>query len=709
MAAVTARVLGQGIERLDGHDKVAGEARYAGDRRPHDAAYVAPLQADIARGAVVSVDADAALALPGVLHVLWHGNAPALEVDDGELAVLQSDRIAYRGQIIGAVVADSLETARQAARLVRVHAEAEPHDSVLTHGHPRLYKPESVNPGLETDTEEGDLEAAIAQAEVVVDAVYETPAFHNNPMEPHTTTALWEGGDLVLYDSNQGVQPVRSAVAHAFGLVPERVRVIAPHVGGGFGSKGTPRPHVILAAMAARAVERPVKLAVTRQQMFAFVGYRTPTIQRLRLGAGRDGRLTAVSHEVEEQTSTVVEFAEQTALPTRMMYAAPARRTRHRLAALDVPTPSWMRAPGESPGMYALESAMDELALACGIDPIELRIRNEPDVDPETGNPFSSRGLVECLRRGAEAFGWGSREPQPRAPRTGAWLIGTGVAASTYPARRRPSEAAARAEADGTYTIRLGAADIGTGARTVLAQIAADCLEADVASVRVEIGDTELPAAPLAGGSMGTASWGSAVAKACAALRRRIADDYAGVVPAGGLAAHADTSAEIDADAPLARHAFGAQFAEARVNAVTGEVRVPRLLGVFAAGRILNPRTARSQLIGGMTMGLSMALHEESVMDGRFGDYVNHDFASYHIAACADVEEIEADWIEEDDEHLNPMGSKGIGEIGIVGTAAAVANAVHHATGVRIRDLPIRPDKLLGRLSSRPRAASSAR
>jgi xanthine dehydrogenase YagR molybdenum-binding subunit len=508
---------------------------------------------------------------------------------------------------------------------------------------------------------------------------------------------VWDGDRLLLYDSNQGVQPVQTAVAQAFGLDPERVRVVAPHVGGGFGSKGTPRPHVVLAAMAALVVDRPVTVAVTRQQMFAFVGYRTPTIQRLRLGAEPDGTLTAVSHEVVEQTSTVVEFAEQTAIPTRMMYAAPARRTRHRLAALDVPTPSWMRAPGECPGMYALESAMDELAIECGVDPIELRIRNEPDIDPETGNPFSSRGLVECLRRGAERFGWAGRDPAPGSRRHGAWLAGTGVAASTYPARRRPSEAAARADGDGTYTIRLGASDIGTGARTVLAQIAAECLEVDAAHVRVELGDTRLPAAPLAGGSMGTASWGSAVAKACAALRSRIAEDYAGVVPAGGLEAHAETSAEIEADAPLARHAFGAQFAEVRVNAVTGEVRVPRLLGVFAAGRILNPRTARSQLVGGMTMGLSMALHEESVMDGRFGDYVNHDFASYHVAACADVEDLDAEWIDERDPHLNPMGSKGIGEIGIVGTAAAVANAVHHATGIRIRDLPIRPDKLLNR------------
>ena len=697
MAVTAERALGTAIERVEAGEKVAGSARYATDHRPHGAVHAAPLQAEIARGTLLSIDARAAFEVPGVLTVLWHRNAPALDLRDGELAILQSDRIAYRGQIVGAVIAETIEGARHAARLVRVHARPEPHDAVLSAAHPRLYKPDKVNPGFETDTEEGDVDAALGSAAVVLEAVYETPAFHNNPMEPHATTALWDGGEVVLYDSNQGVQPVQTAVAQAFGLDPEHVRVIAPHVGGGFGSKGTPRPHVILAAMAARVVERPVTVAVTRQQMFAFVGYRTPTIQRLRLGADRDGTLTAVSHEVVEQTSTVVEFAEQTAVPTRMMYAAPVRRTRHRLAALDVPTPSWMRAPGECPGMYALESAMDELAIACGIDPIELRIRNEPEIDPETGNPFSSRGLVECLRRGAERFGWAGRDPAPGAGRDGSWLTGTGVAASTYPARRRPSEAAARAEGDGTYTIRIGAADIGTGARTVLAQIAADCLETGAEHVRVEIGDTRLPAAPLAGGSMGTASWGSAVAKACAALRSRIADDYAGTVPEGGLEAHAETSAEIEADAPLARHAFGAQFAEVRVNAVTGEVRVPRLLGVFAAGRILNPRTARSQLIGGMTMGLSMALLEESVMDGRFGDYVNHDFASYHVAACADVEDIDAEWIDERDPHLNPMGSKGIGEIGIVGTAAAVANAVHHATGIRIRDLPIRPDKLLDR------------
>jgi xanthine dehydrogenase YagR molybdenum-binding subunit len=337
---------------------------------------------------------------------------------------------------------------------------------------------------------------------------------------------------------------------------------------------------------------------------------------------------------------------------------------------------------------------MDELAIACGIDPIELRIANEPDVEPESGVPFSSRNLVGCLREGARRFGWADRDPAPGMRQDGRWLVGTGVASSTYPARRRPSTATARAEPDGSFLVRVGAADIGTGARTVLTQIAADALGADPARVTVEIGDSALPYAMLAGGSMGTASWGSAVVKACAALLASLAEAGDAVGPEG-VEAHADTADDVEADEHLERHAFGAQFAEVRVDADTGEVRVPRLLGVFAAGRIINPVTARSQLIGGMTMGLSMALHEESVLDREFGDYLNHDLAQYHIAACADVLDIDAVWLDEDDEHLNPMGAKGIGEIGIVGTAAAIANAAHHATAIRVRDLPLRLDRLL--------------
>jgi xanthine dehydrogenase YagR molybdenum-binding subunit len=593
--------------------------------------------------------------------------------------------VAYRAQIVAAVVATSFEAARAAERLVRIEYAEETHDAELRADDPKLFKPEKVNPDTESDTAQGDVDAALAAAEFVVDEVYETPAFHNNPMEPHATLAVWEDDRVTLYDSTQGATPVQETIAKAFGLPREHVRVISPHVGGGFGSKGTPRPQVVLAALAARVVSLPVKVAVTRQQMFAMTGYRTPTIQRIRLGAGRDGRLTAVVHDVVEQTSTLEEFAEQTAVVTRMLYASPNRRTTHLLAALDVPTPSWMRAPGECPGMYALESAIDELAHACGLDPIELRIRNEPEIDPDTGHPFSSRNLVACLNEGAERFGWRERDPTPRSRREGAWLVGMGVAASTYPARRQPSKARARRR-DGDFVVELAAADVGTGARTVLTQLAAEALEVPVEMVRVEVGDSTFAPAPLAGGSMGTASWGSAVVEACRRLRE-----------SGDEEVEVDTSDEVERanKESFARHAFGAQFVEVRVNGETGEVRVPRALGVFAAGRIVNPKTARSQFIGGMTMGIGMALFEESIIDPRFGDYVNHDLATYHVPVCADIEEIDATWIDEDDSHLNPMGTKGIGEIGIVGMAAAVANAVHHATGVRFRKLPIRLDRVI--------------
>jgi xanthine dehydrogenase YagR molybdenum-binding subunit len=412
----------------------------------------------------------------------------------------------------------------------------------------------------------------------------------------------------------------------------------------------------------------------------------------MRLGAGRDGRLRALGLDVVEQTSRIKEFAEQTALPARMMYAAPNRATTHRLAALDVPVPSWMRAPGECPGMFGPEVAMDELAVALGIDPIDLRVRNEPERDPDTGNPFSSRNVVTCLRTGAENFGWAERDPRPGVRRDGDWLVGTGVAASVYPARRSPGSTAVVRFEDGRYLAEIGAADIGTGTWTVLPQIAADALGVPVERVEARIGDTAHPTATVAGGSTGTASWGSAVVAAARAFR----DKY-GTDPEDGAEAEAGTPENPDEER-YAMYAFGAQFAEVRVNADTGEIRVPRLHGTFAAGRIVNPLTARSQLLGGMTMGLSMALHENSVLDPRFGRVVNHDLAEYHIAANADVGDLRADWLDEHDPHLNPMGSKGIGEIGIVGTAAAVANAVFHATGVRVRDLPITLDKVLAAL-----------
>ena len=581
------------------------------------------------------------------------------------------------------MVADTLENARAAAAAVLVTCDRYQHDVRLRPDDPGLYTPDTVNPGLPAETSYGDVEAGLAGAAARVDVTYTTPVQHNNPMERHAALAAWDAdGNLTVYDSTQGPSFDRDTIARVLGLPSERVRIIAPDVGGGFGSKGMTRPHAILAALAARAAGRPVKVALTRQQMFELTGYRTPTIQRVALGEDVSGRLTAIVHEVVEQTAARTDFAEQTAACTRVMYASPAMRTSHRLARLNVPVPSWMRAPGETPGMYALESAMDELSCAAGLDPVELRIRNEPATEPVSGLPFSSRNLVGCLREGARWFGWADRDPRPGLRRDGRWLTGTGVAASTYPARRQPSRATATAR-EGGFVVRIAAADIGTGARTVLTQIAAETLGTSPDRVRVELGDSDLPRAWLAGGSMGTASWGSAVVKACEDLLKNET----------GMGS-ADTSEDVAADSGFARHAFGAQFAEVRVDADTGEVRVARLLGLFAAGRILDATLARSQLIGGMTMGLGMALMEQTVVQAQ-GGFVRRDLAQYHIATCADVQDVDAAWLEETDLHLNPMGAKGIGEIGITGTAAAIGNAVYHATGRRIRDLPITPAKLL--------------
>jgi xanthine dehydrogenase YagR molybdenum-binding subunit len=700
MSVTIAPATGAALRRVEGRQKLTGTARYAYEHQPEgELAYALMVQSTIARGEVTAVDADPVLAVPGVRAVIWAGNAPRLaEGAEGELAVLQSSRVAYRGQVVAIVIADSLEVAQRAEQRLQVAYTPESHDVTLREDHPGLYKPDKVNPAYPADTERGEFDSAWAEAEVTMDEVYRTPAEHNHPMEPHACVAVWREDGITLYDSNQGSFMAAQTLAKTFGLEPDQVQVIAHHVGGGFGSKGTPRPPQVAAVMASQAVRRPVKLATTRQQMFALTGYRTPTIQHLRLGATADGRLTAVAHDVYEQSSTVQEFAEQTALATRKMYDCANTRTTHRLVRLDVPTPSWMRAPGECPGMFALESAIDELAVALNMDPIALRIANEPERDPESGLEFSSRNLIACLREGAERFGWADRDATPGIRRDGRWLYGSGVAASTYPARRRPSVATARVRADGGFEVAIAAADIGTGARTVLTQIAADALEVSAGRVTLEIGESQYGQAMLAGGSMGTASWGSAVQAACHQLRERI-----GHGPAEpGAEARYDTADDVEADAKLSRHAFGAQFMEVRVDSDSGEVHVSRALGVFAAGRILNPMTARSQFIGGMTMGIGMALHEESLLDPQFGDYVNHDLAGYHIPSCADIEDIDAIWVDEHDARVNPLGAKGIGEIGIVGTAAAVASAVYHATGVRLRELPIVPPRLIAAWGSVP-------
>ncbi|MEU8651980.1 xanthine dehydrogenase family protein molybdopterin-binding subunit [Streptomyces sp. NPDC048737] len=687
---------GAPAERREGREKVTGTARYAAEFPAPGRLFARPVPAGVARGRVTGVDASAALGLPGVVSVLTHENAPRLaEPDDPILAVLQDDRVPHRGWFVALVVADSPEAARAGAAAVRVDCAAEPHDVALSVAHPDAYEPEEANGGHPAVRERGRPREAFASAAVRVDVGYRVPPLHNHPMEPHASTAHWDGEHLTVRTSSQGTTTVRDVLAALFGLAGERVTVVAEHVGGGFGSKGTPRPDVVLAVMAAlRHTGRQVTVALPRRFLPSVVGHRAPTLHRLRLGADADGRLTCLEHEVTTHTSRVKEFVEQAAVPARVMYAAPHSRTAHRVVPLDVPSPSWMRAPGEAPGMYALESAVDELAVELGMDPVELRVRNEPATEPDSGRPFSSRHLVECLREGARRFGWERRDPRPRSGRRGPLLVGTGVAAATYPVLVSPSTAAARALPDGSFLVEVNATDIGTGARTVLAQIAADALDVPLERVRVRLGSSDLPSAPLAGGSSGTASWGGPVHEACVRLAHRLAA-FPGPVSEHGLVEHADTTGTADADSGYARHAFGAHFAEVAVDTVTGEVRARRLLGVYAAGRILNARTARSQFVGGMVMGLGMALTEGSTVDAAFGDFAESDLASYHVPAHADVPDVEAHWVEEDDPHLNPMGSKGIGEIGVVGTAAAVGNAVHHATGVRFRELPLTPDVVL--------------
>lgn len=705
MKMIEPSYLGNPIERVDGYAKVTGTALYAFEHPVENPTYLHAVEATVARGRVASMKTELAEALQGVVAVITVFDAPHLaETEDRELSVLQDPAVHFRGQFIGAVIAETPETARHAAGLVQVKYDELPHDSELRSDRDDLYAPEDVN-GFPTDTTAGDIESAFTDAEVTIDQTYTTPIEHNNPMEPHACIAIWKDGakdgraSLTLYDSTQGVHVVRETLAPMFGLELDQMRVVAPHVGGGFGSKGSPHAHNVLAILAARRTAgRPVKFALTRQQMFAIVGYRTSTIQRIRLGANTDGHLTAVAHDVIEQTSKIKEYAEQTAVATRIMYATPNRSTSHRVAALDVAVPFWMRAPGETPGMYAAEVAMDELAVACGLDPIELRVRNEPEVDPESGNPWSGRHLIECMRDGAERFGWENRGPSRGRSLDGDWMVGTGMAAATYPAMTNPgSKARIVFGTDRIYTVQIGAADIGTGTWTALTQIAADALGCRIEEVRLEIGDTKLPFATVAGGSAGISSWGSTVVAAARQFRTKH-----GSTPAAGAETTTETPKNPDED-DYSMHSFGAHFVEARVHRDTGEIRIPRMLGVFSIGRAINAKTLRSQLIGGMTMGLSMALHEESFRDNRFGHVMTHDLASYHISTNADVQDIEAFWLDEVDTHVNPMGSRGAGEIGIVGAAAAVVNAIYDATGVRVRDLPATADKVLfGRSVGQP-------
>ncbi|NUS22887.1 MAG: xanthine dehydrogenase family protein molybdopterin-binding subunit [Streptomyces sp.] len=697
------RAIGTEHVRVEGRDKVTGTARYAGEIPFADLAHGWLVLSSAARGRIEAIDTEPVLAMPGVLAVLHHGNALPLHTDfvgllgtrpDPTCAVFQNDEVPHAGWPVALVVAETPEQAREAAEALLVHYEQQPHDVAFTGADPNAYPVDGHMPAV---TDKGDLETELALSAVVIDAEYTTPEEHHHPMEPHAATARWDDGRLELTDSNQGATWVVAELANLFSLDPESVRVRSEHVGGGFGSKGV-RAHQVAAVMAATVLQRPVRVVLTRRQMFTLAGHRSPTIQRVRLGADPDGRLRALDHRALSRTSTVYEFVEPSAGVARVMYDADAHHTENQVVRLDVPSPTWMRAPGEAPGSFALEAALDELAEKCGVDPIALRLRNEPDKGPVSGLPFAGRNLRACFEEGARRFGWAQRDPRPGVRRDGRWLLGTGTAGASFGAGAAPSTATITAQADGDFTVSIAAADIGTGARTALTLVAADALDVPTTRIRVRLGDSAYGPAMIAGGSMGTRSWSWAVMAAARDLREQLVPGME--IPPQGITVRSDTTEAVAALARKERHSFGAQFAEVAVDTNTGEVRVRRMLGIFAAGRIVNPLTAKGQFTGGMIWGISMALHEEARRDTFYGGPLGADLAGYHVATHADIPHIDADWVDDPDPE-DPVGIKGIGEIGIVGAAAAVANAVWHATGVRHRSLPIRPDRVLtaGRLA----------
>jgi xanthine dehydrogenase YagR molybdenum-binding subunit len=691
------RIIGRPLDRVDGRLKVTGGARFAAEFPAERMAYAVIVQSTVARGRIVRLDTADAERVPGVLFVLTHRNARALPNKGLDavnppagrtLSLLQDDAVHYNGQPIAVVIADRLERANDAARLVQVSYAVE--RPVLRFSDARRSarrpKKEGVTP---SEKSWGDADAGLAQGEVRVDAVYTTPMEHHNPMEPRATVAQWDGDRLTLHDATQYVSGVRETVAKAMGLDPANVRVIDPFVGGGFGCKGSAWSHVVLCAMAARQVGRPVKLVLARPQMFGPVGGRPQTEQHLVLAARRDGRLTGLRHDVISHTSDMEDYVEGASSPSRSLYACPNASTTQRVAVLDVGVPTFQRAPGESTGTFALESAMDELAYALGMDPMALRIANHADTEPHSGKPWSSKRLRECYAQAAERFGWARRNPAPQSMRDGRWRIGWGMATATYPGHRMPAAALARLMPDGTVVVQTGSQDLGTGTYTIMTQIAAETLGMPVERIRFELGDTAMPRAPVSGGSMTAASVGPAVQAACAALRDKII--------AGGkapLEAQGDAKPG-EEEKRYASRSFGAVFAEVRVDADLGVIRVPRIVATYSVGRLLNAKTAQSQLQGGIVWGVSMALFEDSLLDARYGRFANNNLAEYHVPVNADIGTIDVTFVDENDTIFNPLGARGIGEIGITGVPAAIANAVYHATGRRVRDLPITLDKLI--------------
>jgi xanthine dehydrogenase YagR molybdenum-binding subunit len=704
------KFVGDSISRIDGILKVTGAAKYATDYAIKNPAHGFIFKSTIAAGRISEIDTQDAEKVNGVLAVITHKNAPKLNLQSPIRggAMLQSDKIEFYGQHIGVVVAETFEQARFAASLIKVRYEKADAKVDFAKLEKEAVKPKDKE---RDDVARGDVEKAFQSAEYKIEAVYETPIEHHQPMEPHATIAVWDAPDKVtLYNASQIVNGAQNAAAATLNLKPENVRVITPHIGGGFGSKGGMWGNLILAAIAAKVVNRPVKLALTRQQMFNSVGLRQRNRQRMRLAATKDGKLTALAHETTTHGAINNEFIEPCGDCSKIMYDAPNSLISYRTVPMNVILPTFTRGPGKAPGSFALESAIDELAHELKIDPVEFRLKNEPAKDPSNGKPWSSRKTVECLQKGAEIFGWSRRKMEPRAVREGEYLIGCGVACGTYPARQRDTSAIVkltRSGSDVSASLELAASDLGTGTHTIVAQTAADALGLPLEKIGVKIGDSALPPAAGSVGSVGAASFANAVndacAKAVAELQAKtnrqwfVAPSVAQLMEAANLS---EFQTRVDAKPPqeagnYSAHSFNANFCEVRVNAETGMVRIPRFVAVTGAGRILNLKTSRSQIVGGVIWGIGMALHEESVLDPRWGNFVTRTFADYHVPANLDIGEIETVFVDEEDKIVNKMGVKGIGEVGIVGVAAAVANAIFNATGKRVRELPITPDKLL--------------
>jgi xanthine dehydrogenase YagR molybdenum-binding subunit len=701
--------------------------------------------ASIARGRVAHLDIAAAKAHPGVVEVITPKNRPALAQDPDEksnpfmfrLDLLQNDRVRYAGQPIAIVVAETLEAATEGARLLAPRYEVEPARVGLDAG--ESFALDAVGPGFPAQAHRGDVEAGLAAAKTTITQTYETPAQYHNPMEPHAIVAAWQGDSLSIDTPSQGMAIAQGRLAGLFGIAPEKIHIRSPFLGGGFGSKGMISGPQVLGAIAARAVGRPVKLVLRRDQMFGPVGHRAPTRQTMRLGTDGDGALVALDHHTKTASSTFDDFFEPASTISHTLYASAAVATSHEGVRADIGTPIFMRAPGEAPGSVALESAIDEMALARGMDPLAFRLKNYADVEPISGKPFSSKALRECYRQGADRFGWERRPLSPRQMRDpDGLLVGWGMGTATFPAHMFAAQATAILRRDGSGIMEIGAHDMGQGAWTALAQIAADGLGLDLDQLEFRSGTSDLPDGGIAGGSAHTATAGMAIHNAGAAAIARLAElatkdersplfgaGNVGVIAQGGRLLRRDDESRSESYADIldradlaqieghgtggspnpmeahgqsdyAMHAHGAVFAEVKIDPELGQMRATRLVGAFAAGRIINPRLARSQLYGGMIWGVSFALHEHAVMDARSGRPMNANLAEYHVPVNADVPSLEAILVEEDDPHVNALGIKGVGEIGITGTAGAIANAIWHATGIRVRKFPITLDYLIG-------------